>query len=119
MKHLGKGHQYGDAITIEHNICKNGMVIRPRSFKTKCEQTERTRGMAEVFTPSWVRNVQNNLIDEAWFGRSNVFNIVDDAHHTWITNSEKITSPDKNMEVVCLCNKNGITCGEAPYLVSR
>jgi len=30
---------------------------------------------AEVFTPSWVCNEQNNLIDEQWFGRKNVFNI--------------------------------------------
>lgn len=70
---MGKGYQYGDVITTEHITGKNGMVIRPRSLKTKCEQTERTKGMAEVFTPSWVCNAQNNLIDEAWFGRENVF----------------------------------------------
>ena len=119
-EHLGEGYQYGDAITIEHIICKNGMVIRPRSLKTKCEQTERTKGMAEVFTPSWVCNIQNNLIDEAWFGRSNVFNIVDDAHHTWITNSEKITFPDKKTwKSYVRATRMEITCGEAPYLVSR
>jgi hypothetical protein len=30
--------------------------------------------MAEVFTPSWICNAQNNLIDNTWFGRDNVFN---------------------------------------------
>jgi hypothetical protein len=30
--------------------------------------------MAEVFTPSWICNAQNNLIDNAWFGKRNVFN---------------------------------------------
>ena len=27
-----------------------------------------------MFTPSWVCNAQNNLIDDAWFGRKGVFN---------------------------------------------
>ena len=30
--------------------------------------------MAEVFTPSWICNAQNNLIDNAWFERKDVFN---------------------------------------------
>lgn len=73
--HKGEGFQYSDTITVEHIIGENGMVIQPRALKSKCEQTERTKGMAEVFTPSWVCNAQNNLVDEAWFGRKNVFNL--------------------------------------------
>lgn len=41
--YMGEGFQYKDAITIEHIIGKNGMVIRPRSLKSKNEQTERTK----------------------------------------------------------------------------
>lgn len=93
--HMGEGFQYEDTITIEHIIGKNGMIIRPRSLKSKNEQTERTKEMAEVFTPSWVCNVQNNLVDEAWFGRKNVFNTVDDTQHAWTASSGKITFPDK------------------------
>ena len=44
-------------------------MIRPRAVKSKEEQTQRAKNKAEVFTPSWICNAQNNLIDEAWFGR--------------------------------------------------
>ena len=43
--------------------------IKPRIQKQKEEQQSRTRNKAEVFTPSWICNAQNNLIDEAWFGK--------------------------------------------------
>ena len=52
----------------------NSMIIRPRVAKETNEQLRRTRDKAEVFTPSWVCNEQNNLVDEAWFGRKDVFN---------------------------------------------
>ena len=51
-----------------------GYVIKPRSDKSRAEQLNRVRDKAEVFTPSWVCNCQNNLVDHAWFGRSDVFN---------------------------------------------
>lgn len=53
----------------------NGHVIMPRVLKSRDTQTARSRDMAEVFTPSWICNAQNNLIDEAWFGRKEVFNV--------------------------------------------
>ena len=49
-------------------------IIMPRVLKDKYQQTKRSKDKAEVFTPSWVCNAQNNLIDEAWFGRKDVFN---------------------------------------------
>ena len=49
--HLGKGYQFNDEIKIEHITEKNGMIIRPRVLKERTEQNERTKGMAEVFTP--------------------------------------------------------------------
>ena len=52
--HKGEGFQYDDAITIENITDENGMVIRPRALKSKDEQMERTKEMAEVFTPSSV-----------------------------------------------------------------
>ena len=42
--------------------------IRPRITKSYERQNNRTKEKAEVFTPSWVCNRQNNLIDEQWFG---------------------------------------------------
>ena len=44
-----------------------------------------------MFTPSWICNAQNNLVDEHWFGRPNVFNIPQD--NTW-TATERIVFPE-------------------------
>lgn len=63
-------------------------VIQPRAAKSKEIQRNRIRNRAEVFTPSWVCNEQNNLIDEAWFGRRNVFNTPHEK--TWTTTAERI-----------------------------
>ena len=71
---MGAGYQYGDQITIESITGKNGEVIKPRAVKSREMQQQRSREMAEVFTPSWICNKQNNLVDNAWFGRENVFN---------------------------------------------
>ena len=75
--------------------------------------------MAEVFTPSWICNAQNNLIDEAWFGRKDVFN-VENADHTWTVNPDRIEFPDNKTwrDYVRDCRLE-ITCGEAPYITSR
>lgn len=86
----GDGYGFFDAITID-KITGNDTVVRPRSVKSREEQTQRVKDKAEVFTPSWICNAQNNLIDEAWFGRTDVFNRPDpDDEHGWIDTEEKI-----------------------------
>jgi len=69
----------------------------PRVKKDKLLQQIRVRDMAEVFTPLWICNAQNNFIDEAWFGRKNVFNteiVNPDGFHSWKTNPDKISFPE-------------------------
>ena len=68
-EHLGAGYRYGDEIKAELITGSHGKVIRPRVLKSLDAQNARSKDMAEVFTPSWICNAQNNLIDEAWFGR--------------------------------------------------
>lgn len=115
----GIGYQFNDPILVENITGDNGMVIRPRSIKSNDEQVKRSKDMAEVFTPSWVCNAQNNLIDEAWFGRKDVFNIVS-SDHSWISNQEKIVFPEgKTWKDYVRDTRLEITCGEAPYLTSR
>jgi hypothetical protein len=94
--------------------------------KSAEEQIQRIKDKAEVFTPSWVCNAQNNLVDEAWFGRPNVFNtesIDENGVHTWTPTEGKIAfdneSKDKNWKKYVRDTRLEITCGEAPYLVSR
>ena len=119
-EHLGEGYQYGDEILPEYISGKHDNIIKPRVTKTKEQQTDRSKDMAEVFTPSWVCNAQNNLVDEAWFGRKDVFNTEDASQHTWQTNPDKIAFPDgKTWHDYVRATRMELTCGEAPYLVSR
>lgn len=116
----GEGYGYAEEILPPLITGENGDVIRPRVLKSKTEQTDRSKEMAEVFTPSWVCNAQNNLIDEAWFGRKDVFNVEDSQHHTWQTNPELITFPEgKTWHNYVRAVRWEFTCGEAPYLTSR
>ncbi|MCD8393776.1 MAG: restriction endonuclease subunit M [Bacteroidales bacterium] len=114
----GDGYQANQEITIDKITGANGRVIQPRACKSAEAQKVRVRNKAEVFTPSWVCNAQNNLIDEAWFGRPNVFN-TETPDHTWETNPDPIEFPKgKTWQDYVLDNRLEITCGEAPYLVS-
>ena len=117
---LGKEYDYHSQILPKLITGENNMVVRPRVLKSKAEQTDRAKDMAEVFTPSWVCNAQNNLADEAWFGRKGVFNTEDITNHTWEVNHNKIELPDgKTWKDYVSSTRMEITCGEAPYLVSR
>lgn len=71
-EYLGNGYSYNDEILPERVTGEHGEVIKPRVLKSKELQIGRAKDMAEVFTPSWVCNAQNNLVDEAWFGRNYV-----------------------------------------------
>ncbi|MCI9411911.1 MAG: restriction endonuclease subunit M [Eubacterium sp.] len=93
-------------------------IVQPRVMKSKEKREKRTRDKAEVFTPSWVCNEQNNLLDEAWFGRKNVFNI--SGKNCWNTIKDKIKfSKEKDWMLYVNDKRLEVSCGEAPYLVSR
>ena len=94
-------------------------VIQPRAAKSKEVQERRIRKRAEVFTPSWICNEQNNQIDAAWFGKPNVFNTPNGT--SWITKMDKIPFDDKKKtwKNYVDAKRLEITCGEAPYLISR
>ena len=51
---LGSEYDYHSEILPHLITGEHGMVIRPRVLKSKEEQTDRVKDMAEVFTPSWV-----------------------------------------------------------------
>lgn len=94
------------------------VTIQPRVAKSEADQSRRTRDKAEVFTPSWVCNEQNNLVDEAWFGRKDVFNFAQDK--SWKTIADPIQFPKKKTwKKYVDARRLEVCCGEAPYLVSR
>lgn len=101
------------------SILKRADLIRPRIQKSQEAQAQRTRKKAEVFTPAWLCNRMNNYCDDDWFGRSGVFNTEND-DHTWKISEEKIEFPKgKTWQQYVDSRRLEITCGEAPYLVSR
>lgn len=114
----GTNYSASSNITIDQITGRNGQVIKPRTRKSKQEQNKRIKDKAEVFTPSWVCNEQNNLADNSWFGVDNVFN--KEKGNTWITNKKKIIFPEGKTWIDYVKSKRlEISCGEAPYLVSR
>lgn len=91
---LGTQYDFYAEIQPELISGKNSMVVRPRVLKSKENQTDRSRDMAEVFTPSWICRAQNNLVDDAL---------------------PKDMKWEDYVQLTCM----EITCGEAPYLASR
>lgn len=100
----------------------NTKIIQPRIAKNKEAQRNRTRKSAEVFTPGWICCLMNNFCDAEWFGRENVFNTLNG--HDWTPTKQAIAfEPDGRKTPPWTryvdSRRLEITCGEAPYLVSR
>lgn len=91
-----KGKKYTPLAPITSNLVtgKNGKLIQPRSVKSKEDQLLRTRDKAEVFTPL------------------SIVKLINDAYDT-----KRITK--KNWQKYVALQKLEITCGEAPFIVSR
>lgn len=117
---LGKGYSFNDEITVK--AISEGAII-PGATKSRQQLQQRARNIAEVFTPSWICNKQNNLIDNAWFGCEGTFNTeIDnpDGTHTWTVNTAPIVFPaGSTWRDYINANRLEISCGEAPYLASR
>ncbi len=115
---LGPAFAYDQPITPELITGEHGLVIRPRVLKNQGAQSARSRSMAEVYTPAWLCNEQNNLIDAQWFGRPDVFNYATGS--TWQRTPEPITFPTgTTWRDYVGALRLEVTCGEAPYLTSR
>ena len=120
---LGLGYGYHEPIMPERITGVHGNMIQPRAKKSREVQQQRITDKAEVFTPAWICNKQNNLVDSAWFGRDGVFNTetdTPDGQHTWQPTTEKIEFPEgKTWTDYVRAPRMEVACGEAPYLVSR
>lgn len=88
---------------------ENADVIKTRARKALEQQTERTRRHAEVFTPLSLCARMISAADAAWFGTTDKF-LSDQPVRFTKKKTWKHYVDSRRME---------ITCGEAPYLVSR
>ena len=117
------GYPHSSPILIEQVSGVNRDIIQPRVYKHESLQTARAKDRGEVFTPAWICNAQNNLVDQHWFGYSNVFNTeitLGNGTHTWQTRQERVEFPeDKSWMKYVRCRRMEMACGEAPYLASR
>lgn len=122
-EHFGDSYRFNSEILPELITGEKGNVIMPRVHKDKILQLSRSKEMAEVFTPSWICNAQNNLVDNSWFGKDGVFNkeiLLKNGTKSWETAKEKIVFPKgKTWLDYVRDTRLEISCGEAPYLVSR
>lgn len=117
-EHLGP-HYYATEYIEESSILGlEACEIQPRITKTITQQTERTKFKAEVFTPSWVCNKMINTLDEEWFSRTDVFNF--QIEDRWVNNEKPLQIPkNKTWEQYIDLKFLEISCGEAPFIVSR
>ena len=122
---LGDGYGPDDEITVDKVTGRQGGVVMPRIAKEAERRSRRTKARAEVFTPSWLCNRMSNDIDEAWFGRRDVFNVETvnpDGTHAWAATTEPVAFPKAKghgWQCYVKSRRLEITCGEAPYLCSR
>lgn len=117
-----RGHGFLDEIGRDDITGENENVVTPRVRKEKKEREKRTKEKAEVFTPTWICNKQNNLVDEAWFGEKDIINTEDDGSKSWRSREGRIPFPTKDGKEWTEYIRNRvleITCGEAPYLTTR
>lgn len=113
---LGTGYDDKNIITPE--LLTGEFILQPRISKSLEEQLVRTRKKAEVMTPVWLCNKMNNYADEQWFNRNNVFNR-ENEDHFWEVVEEPVDFGKKSWKKYVDSRRLEITCGEAPYLVSR
>ncbi len=110
---LGGKFEVNDEITSSALVSTGFKLIKTRARKDFEQQSERTKQHAEVFTPMWVCNMMNDYLDESWFGAKDVFS--KDGEPT-----ECVIFPDgKDWKQYVDSRRLEITCGEAPFIISR
>ena len=110
---FGAGYERSEAITPDLITGANSNIIKTRARKATEQQSERTRQHAEVFTPLWICQKMNDHADEVWFGSGEVF------FREGRPTPTVVFPPRKNWKKYVDSRRLEITCGEAPYLVSR
>jgi len=94
----GRGFKPKDRIKVERITGAYNQLIQPRASKSIDEQKQRTKNKAEVFTPLKIVDQINKLVD--WSGKLSVAN-----HKNWQDYVSQLMLE--------------ISCGEAPFIVSR
>lgn len=110
------GHEYERNEEIRPHLItgENVDIIKTRARKEFEQQNQRTRKRAEVFTPMWICRMMNDKLDEEWFGYPDVFFKADKP-----TEEVRFFEKKRTWQDYVDSRRLEITCGEAPYLMSR
>lgn len=114
--HLGS--EFDSKRQIEAKVFASGFKLEARVKKCQDTQLARTKNKAEVFTPSWLVNQMNNYHDQDWFSKKEVFNREREKSWGPIYKKVEFKNPD-DWKAYVQEKVLEITCGEAPFLVSR
>lgn len=107
---LGPRYKRGGTITPAAIAGPASGVIKTRAQKAMEQQTERTRQHAEVFTPLWICQKMNDYADLMWSGSG---------EEPGAPAPALVRPPGRDWKLYVDSRRLEITCGEAPYLVSR
>lgn len=120
INHANSSTIIGNTSTPEKQASDTTFIkqIKPRIKKSETKKKARTKAQAEVFTPAWLCNQQNNLIDSRWFNGESPFN--KETPKGWQTSNHIVSFPKgKTWQDYIATTRLEICCGEAPYLTSR
>jgi len=111
------GAQYyrNEEIKPELITGRNSDIIKTRARKELEKQFERTRQRAEVFTPLWICKLMNDAAERFWIED----NVPITEHDDGTDYIGRISKDNKLFKKYVDSKRLEITCGEAPYLVSR
>lgn len=103
-------------------------VVLPRMMKQTDTQQQRTRKKGEVFSPAWVCNKMNNALDADWFrglgAEETAGQFTVELPQGWQTVEMPVQFPACKGKTPAWVQyvqsrRLEVTCGEAPFLVSR
>ncbi len=93
---LGPGYRRDEEMQVSLITGEHAGLLKNRAAKAQEQQSERTKQHAEVFTPLWICRKMIDYADEMWSG-----------------------GEAKSWQQYVDSRRMEITCGEAPFLVSR
>ena len=106
----GFDYKFESEITSVSLSYLDDSILQPRVCRNKETQKARTKERAEVFTPFWICDNMNTYLDIYWFNVYRFYN--DDVKFFKFDNNKTLNS-------YVTLRKLEITCGEAPFIVSR
>lgn len=110
--HLGEWYTPGNEIRAQRITGEYSDFIKTRARRAMEQRTKRTRQHAEVFTPLWIVKKMCDFADEQWFGRkAGIYKLTDEGKIYF--------SQSKHWKLYVDARRLEITCGEAPFLVTR